>query len=210
MEVASDAPPSGDDLVAGSSVPRELTDPQAMRALAHPTRLALLEALLREGPLTATQAATLLDDSPGNLSWHFQTLAKYGFVEETGTGRGRSRPWRLASIGHRFSTTSASPPGVAAAGEVLQSVVYEQSYERVRAWRSARASFDPPWEDSAFVTQTITYLTPAELDELGDEVSALFHRYMERTLHRSRRPPGSAPVQLLAFGHPLVPNPSGN
>jgi hypothetical protein len=32
----------------------ELTDSRAMRALAHPVRLLLLEMLVREGPLTAT------------------------------------------------------------------------------------------------------------------------------------------------------------
>ena len=40
--------------------PRKLTDPRVVRALAHPVRIALLEALLREGPLTATEAAELL------------------------------------------------------------------------------------------------------------------------------------------------------
>ena len=66
-----------------------------MRALAHPLRVALLEVMRRDGAITATRAAELLDESPGNMSWHLQTLAKYGFVEETGDGRGRSRPRRL-------------------------------------------------------------------------------------------------------------------
>ena len=74
--------------------PRALTDPRAIRALAHPVRIALLEALAREGPLTATEAAELLTDSPGNMSWHLQTLAKYGYVEEADGGVGRRRPWR--------------------------------------------------------------------------------------------------------------------
>jgi hypothetical protein len=34
--------------------PRELTDPKAMRALAHPIRLQLLEELADAGTLTAT------------------------------------------------------------------------------------------------------------------------------------------------------------
>ena len=34
----------------------ELTDPRALRALAHPVRLTLVSVLRREGPLTATQA----------------------------------------------------------------------------------------------------------------------------------------------------------
>ncbi len=55
---------------------REISDPRSMRAFAHPVRIALIEALRREGALTATRAAEILDDSPGNMSWHLQTLAK--------------------------------------------------------------------------------------------------------------------------------------
>ena len=44
--------------------PRELTDPRAMRAMAHPVRLALMEALNHRGPMTATEAAELVGESP--------------------------------------------------------------------------------------------------------------------------------------------------
>ena len=39
---------------------RELTDPRTMRALAHPTRLTLLELLRHAGPMTATEAGECL------------------------------------------------------------------------------------------------------------------------------------------------------
>src|SRR5690349_11062954 len=74
----------------------DLTDPKAMRALAHPLRWALLEALAQAGTLTATQASEMLSESPANCAFHLRTLAKYGFVEEAGGGRGRERPWRRA------------------------------------------------------------------------------------------------------------------
>src|SRR5436309_138158 len=57
----------------------ELTDPKAMRALAHPLRIELLR-LLRE-PRTATECAEALGESPQSCSYHLRTLAKYGFVE---------------------------------------------------------------------------------------------------------------------------------
>ena len=59
---------------------RELTDPRAMRALAHPVRLALIELLGHVGTLTATQASDLLGESPANCAFHLRTLAKYGYV----------------------------------------------------------------------------------------------------------------------------------
>ena len=61
-----------------------------MRALAHPLRLAILDAMRNEGELTATRAAELLHQSPGNMSWHLQTLAKYGFIVQADGAKGRS------------------------------------------------------------------------------------------------------------------------
>ena len=53
----------------------DLTDPKAMRALAHPLRWALLEALAHAGTLTATQASEMLGESPANGAFHLRTLA---------------------------------------------------------------------------------------------------------------------------------------
>ena len=47
---------------------RRITDPEALKVLAHPLRMALLSALVSEGPMTASQAASLLDESPSNWS----------------------------------------------------------------------------------------------------------------------------------------------
>ena len=140
-----------------------MSDPRTMRALAHPVRLALLEALRREGPLTATRAAELLDDSPGNMSWHLQTLAKYGFVEEAGGGRGRSRPWRVVSLTRHVKVEAMSDPEFASAEEALEASLLERAYQRLREWRSGRRSFPAVWLSSAFSTYAVTYLTPEEM-----------------------------------------------
>jgi DNA-binding transcriptional ArsR family regulator len=187
---------------------REITDARTMRALAHPTRLDLLELLRREGELTATRAADLLGESPGNMSWHLQTLAKYGFVEETGEGRGRSRPWRIASESNRFRT-DPSAPGAAAAGAVLASQVLERSVQREREWMASRHSFSVDWQNSSFLNTSSAYLTPDELLTLSDELARIFSRYNDRD-DRSQRPEGALPVNLTAFGHPVPPTESGN
>src|SRR5213075_1235389 len=99
----------------------DLTDPKAMRALAHPLRWALLEALGHAGTLTATQASEMLGESPANCAFHLRTLAKYGFVEEAGGGKGRERPWRRT-----YDTLSwgrnPGDPGAAIAAEALDQV----------------------------------------------------------------------------------------
>jgi DNA-binding transcriptional ArsR family regulator len=189
---------------------RDISDPRTMRALAHPVRLALLEALRREGPLTATRAAELLDDSPGNMSWHLQTLAKYGFVEEAGGGRGRSRPWRVVALTVSVKGRPSSDPEFASAEDALEASVQERSYQALREWRSGRLSFPPVWHTSAFSTHSLAYLTAEELKGLSAEIVALLTRYNSRLLDKSERPPDALPVHIFAVGHPLPPTPSGN
>jgi len=203
-EAVSDARPT-----EGPIERRVITDPRTMRALAHPVRLALLEALGREGELTATRAAELLDESPGNMSWHLQTLAKYGYVEETGGGKGRSRPWRIASVSNRFKTATEDPEGNAAGG-ALESVFADQAYSRLREWRTIRASYPYVWRDAAFTSDSIAYLTAEEMSKLGDEIAELLGRYRDRVLNKRLRPAEAQPVKLVAFGHPIPPTPSGN
>ena len=77
-----------------------------MRAVAHPVRIALLEVLTAEGPLTATQAGEIIGESPTTCSFHLRQLAKYGFIEEVTGVPGRKRPWQLVHAGMSFSDVS--------------------------------------------------------------------------------------------------------
>lgn len=187
---------------------RVVTDPRAMRALAHPLRVALLETMRRDGHITATRAAELLGESPGNMSWHLQTLAKYGFVEETGEGRGRSRPWRLTSDSRSFDTGMTNPE-TAAAGEALERTFVERAYDQMREWWSRRLTYPLKWRRAAFMTDSVRYLTAEELAAVMDEIIAIYDRYADRE-DADKRPAGALPVHLSAHGHPLLPTPSGN
>ena len=100
----------------------ELTDPRALRALAHPVRLTLVSLLRREGPLTATQAGERIGESATTCSFHLRQLARYGLVEEAGGGRGRERPWRATATATSWPSV-AETPEQAAASELLSSVV---------------------------------------------------------------------------------------
>ncbi len=187
---------------------RAISDPRAMRALAHPMRIALLEAIMREGSLTATRAAELLDDSPGNMSWHLQTLAKYGFIEEAGGGRGRSRPWRIVDVSINFE--SAEPdPEYSAAEDALEATLQQSIDKRLRSWWSQRRSYPLEWRQASFSIYNTTYLTAAEMKKLSDDMNDLLRRFAGRSADKSQRPAGSEPVQVVALGHPLPPMPSG-
>ena len=88
-----------------TQVRRPLTDPTAMRALAHPARLAILNRLQIEGPGTATEVAEVVGVTPSAASYHLRMLAKYGFVEDApARGDGRERLWR-----HNATNLTVSP-----------------------------------------------------------------------------------------------------
>src|ERR1700761_5588708 len=87
----------------------KLTDPLALRAVAHPTRLELMGLLRRSGPLTATQAGERIGESAASCSFHLRQLAKYGMVEEAGGGKGRERPWRATAISTEWAAGGPDP-----------------------------------------------------------------------------------------------------
>src|SRR5713226_3824820 len=55
--------------------PLLITDPRAMRALAHPARIAILQHLVVDGPATATECAEIAGLSPSACSYHLRALA---------------------------------------------------------------------------------------------------------------------------------------
>ena len=70
---------------------RRVTSAADMKALAHPVRLDVLELLIVNGPMTASDAAVQLDQTPANVSWHLRKLAEHGFVRQATSGPGRRR-----------------------------------------------------------------------------------------------------------------------
>lgn len=79
------AEPSGEQVtpkLGRPDNPLPLTDADAMRALAHPARIALLQHLALEGARTATECAPVVGLSPSACSYHLRQLARYGFVAQ--------------------------------------------------------------------------------------------------------------------------------
>jgi len=174
-----------------------------MRALAHPVRLAILDAMRTEGELTATRAAELLDQSPGNMSWHLQTLAKYGFIVEAEGAKGRSRPWRIAPDSRKFSVNASDEvPGSFDAIEQLVVTVLDRSFDQLQEWWRQHDDFGDAWFNAAFVQEHTSFLTAAELAELSRQIDQLLFRYEERS-DPARRPPEALPVHAVSFAHPV-------
>src|SRR5215469_5711329 len=182
----------------------KITDARAMRALAHPLRLALLEALMHAGTLTATQAGDLLGESPANCAFHLRTLAKYGYVVEAGGGKGRERPWRRVHITLQITSDQEDPSAVVAADELGQYWL-DTILDRARTNLARDRSWPAEWQHNLLLGQNenILYVTPEEATELGMELFRLLRRFEDREDHPERRPPGAMPIENLLLSYPL-------
>ena len=182
---------------------RNISDARTMRALAHPVRIALFETLVLRGAMTATEVGELIGESPTTCSFHLRQLARYGFVEEAGGGKGRARPWRMTSIGMRFASSHDDPEAAIAAGALMW-LLRERQFDRYRTWLETRTTYPRQWQDAAGSSQYALYLTAAELEQLSQELSALLvPRCLERIADPSQRPPGSVPVAMLLLSYPI-------
>jgi DNA-binding transcriptional ArsR family regulator len=183
---------------------RRLSDPRELTALAHPVRIGIMELLTVSGPLTATELADRLDETPANCSWHLRKLAEHHFVEEAGGGIGRQRPWQVCSIGLAWDETDASPSGVRA-GRALEQMLLERQVTRYQAARAQLADDgDDDWAEAATAAQSATWLTVDELEELNAELRAVLERHTNRITDPAARPPGSRLCELVAWGAPLL------
>ena len=187
----------------GSSY-RRLRDPRELQALAHPVRLGILELLTVSGPLTATELADRLDETPANCSWHLRKLAEHEFVEEAGGGIGRQRPWRVSSIGLAWDDVDATP-GELRAGRALEEMLLQRQVTRYQQARTQLLEDgDREWADAAASTQHASWLTAEELDALNLEMRAVLERYADRLTDPAKRPAGSRLCELVAWGAPLL------
>ena len=182
----------------------EVRDPKVMRALAHPLRMALLEAIgnAETRTLTATEASELLGESPANCAFHLRTLAKYGFVEEAGGGRGRERPWRL-----RYRGLELAPPWqdteTRLAAHAVASIWIDRWLARARDRLMRIISYPAAWQEATLASQMDLYLTAQEAKDLGAAMHELVKPYQPRRDDPSLRPPGHAHFELMLFGYPL-------
>ncbi|WP_151083825.1 winged helix-turn-helix domain-containing protein [Nocardioides cynanchi] len=190
--------------MTGAPSYRRLRDPRELAALAHPVRIGIMELLTVSGPLTATELADRLDETPANCSWHLRKLAEHHFVEEAGGGVGRQRPWQVTQVGLAWDEEDASPAQVRA-GRALEQMFLERQVTRFHQARARlRDDGDGEWGAAATVTQSASWLTLDELDEINAEIRAVLERYTDRISDPAKRPAGARLCELVAWGAPLL------
>ncbi|MFC4057580.1 ArsR/SmtB family transcription factor [Planomonospora corallina] len=170
----------------------ELSDPRAMRALAHPARLAILNRLRTDGAATATEVAEVVGVTPSAASYHLRMLAKYGFVEDApARGDGRERLWRRAVGGWSVTPQADDPPGVREAKDTLIKVVREEAAAEVtRALRNLDRE-PPEWQEASIFMRSVLLVEAGEMKRLVERIEELLAPYLVEQRRKEGAPEGA-------------------
>jgi DNA-binding transcriptional ArsR family regulator len=173
-----------------------------MRALAHPARMAIIDALATGQTGTATQFAGVVGLSPSATSYHLRALAKYGLVEEAPSrGDGRERVWRRRAGGFQFDAKQSDPPEVWEAGRILVDAVLARDDAQARQWASAADTDDPEWCGASRITKSHILVTVEELQKINETVEELLKPYS--FMRRLNPPEGARPVVVNYRAFPI-------
>jgi DNA-binding transcriptional ArsR family regulator len=175
---------------------RPVSDPQALRALAHTGRYAILERLQTRGPATATECAEVAGLSPSACSYHLRLLARHGFVEEDTSddarSDGRERVWRAATPGwFADPPADADPREMQAIDSTLTRVMMASSDRRVLDFVD-RAAAEPEWREAALLSNSTIVATVEELAEVSQALLGVLGPYFLSARSDPADRPGSA------------------
>ncbi|HEU4676011.1 MAG TPA: winged helix-turn-helix domain-containing protein [Motilibacteraceae bacterium] len=182
-----------------------LSDPKAIRALAHPARLAVLEALLQGRELTATQCAQIAGLSPSAMSYHLRAMERWGLVERAPASSGRERPWRGKGSGLRVE--SSAPAATTAAEQALLVTVLDADRRAALDFVARQADESEGWRDAMSLARSNLWLSLEEARDLQGELAAVLERYRGRRDDAGEGPSGTRRVQVSCL---VVPTGDGS
>ncbi len=176
----------------------QITDPKAIRALAHPLRLDLLDLLVAIGPATAARCGRILGVPQANCSFHLRQLARYGFVADGGPGRDRrERRWLVPDPRLRL-------PGGDAVTLQFRQLVIEREMQVILDHAERSEDESPAWRDKAGIVSGVAVMSAEEAADIKQKWRALLEPYFARAVASGLRlQPGQRYVRYLMAGTPL-------
>ncbi|HXF02343.1 MAG TPA: winged helix-turn-helix domain-containing protein [Arthrobacter sp.] len=183
-------------------------DVVALKALAHPLRIQLLNMLSQYGPQTASGLAERLGESSGATSYHLRQLAKHDFVREVeGRGTARERWWRRTpgSLTINAGELTGSPATREAARLVTRE--FERSRADLLADFMAHGTDLVPeeWLDASVVSTINVRLTREQLADIAEQASDYVRKlaapYLDQNAESAE---GVRPVQLHLNAFPII------
>jgi DNA-binding transcriptional ArsR family regulator len=159
-----------------------LQDARDIRALAHPARMAIIDALASGDELTATECAALTGLSPSATAYHLRLLERYEFAEPApARSDGRERPWRAAARRRTFDLDPSTPAGATAAAAVALAFL---DRSRALAEQFLATERDEPkhWQEVAALANADLWLSVEETREVTAALAAVLEPYRDRSL----------------------------
>ncbi|TCC37308.1 ArsR family transcriptional regulator [Kribbella sindirgiensis] len=180
-----------------------ITDPRAIRALAHPARQVVIDELFNGKVLTATECAELAGLTPSAMSYHLRALEKWGIIERADeSADGRERPWKAPAASLVISSQSSS------AGRLASQAMLRTTMEAV-ADQFVEMDADDPWDDVSSMSRSRLWLTHAEAEQFNQELLGLVDRFKKnRTV--SSHPAGAREITSLVAVVPTGDPPEGS
>jgi DNA-binding transcriptional ArsR family regulator len=183
---------------------RLVSDPDTLRALADPLRLAVLEAMVtRVGePWSVKELAALLDVPQTRLYHHIDLLLERDLIRVAGqrlvSGIMETR-YRVAALSLRLDPRLlSSEEHAATAATIVANAVDAARSEILEALRTTTLDVDDPAPDRPLITRGVAKLTPQRAGELRTRLAALLDEF-----HDSEGPL-AAPYGLLLAFYPLT------
>jgi hypothetical protein len=173
---------------------RYITTTKAMAATAHLLRRRLLDVIHVYGPSTTAQLADRTGQPTRVVADHLAILQDSQWIERmAGPADDDAQPWQISAAAAVWIATNDLPSDPVSKAVVLAALLVtgERHNELIGNWMTARESFTDDWRTSAFASEDWLWLSPAELDELREEVCAVVARWSRRTLtedNLDRRP----------------------
>ncbi|MEO7260026.1 MAG: winged helix-turn-helix domain-containing protein [Jatrophihabitantaceae bacterium] len=181
-----------------------LRDPRAIKALAHPARLAVIDEFFAGRKLTATECGEIAGLSASAMSYHLRALEKWGIVRRSqASGDGRERPWEAA--GDRLMVDSAEPRASAAGEAMLVARELDRQRADTLGWISGQDEEAASWYDSTVISSGVFWLSLDEAKQIGERISAIVAEIPRRSA--AEAPPGSHRVRV---SHSVVPVPASS
>jgi DNA-binding transcriptional ArsR family regulator len=192
--------------------PAEL-GPAALRALAHPLRIRILDLLPIRGPLTASKLGEIVGESSGSTSYHLRQLAKHGLVREVeGKGTARERWWERTPGGFSISSAGKDSPAGRQTAEAVNMEFLRLRNERVMAFVRAGQEVDEETLESWLGTATFVtankWATPEQAKAIVEAWDRFAAEHLD-PLSGQEGTPGALPFEIHFDVFPTV-DPEGH
>ena len=180
-------------------------DMTSLKALAHPLRVRIFDALSTYGPATASGLAERLGESSGATSYHLRQLEKHGFVrEDASKGSARERWWERSPEGITVVQTEFPPSSAERAASDLVTREWQVNREAMVNQFIAHGTdrLDRDWFEASTLDTSNLRLTLEQFTALRLELQAVTERYY--AIGKERGIPGTRPVQIQLNAFPVM------